>query len=254
MRDARHQRIDIAADAIEVRHLAGDPCRREPLLRAREMDEALARESRMAVAQYLAEIGNLTHFPQQTDRAGMNGQRGDLLVCGQAPAKRGDHQLHALGRDLEPRAAGQGSRAMLQPIRSATACCANSAASADRTGGISTASTISGSSDLCSAVVPKVPSLICRPARPAICAISAAIESAGTPAVKFVDPGKGDMVEIHVEPHSDRVRGNEIIDLAGLKHADLRVACTGAQRPEDDRECRRAGGGSPRQGKTRLPR
>src|SRR6266446_2786699 len=61
------------------------------------------------------------------------------------------------------------------------------------------------------------------------------IESAGTPAVKFVDPGKGDMVEIHVEPHSDRVRGNEIIDLAGLKHADLSVARTGAQSPENDR-------------------
>ena len=61
--DARHQRIDIAADAIEVRHLTGDPCRREPLLRAREMDVALAEEARVAVTQYLAEIRNLTHFP-----------------------------------------------------------------------------------------------------------------------------------------------------------------------------------------------
>src|SRR5207245_1525991 len=64
VRDARHQRIDIAADAIEVRHLPGDPCRRELLLGARKMDEALAQESRMAVSQYLTEIRNLTHFPQ----------------------------------------------------------------------------------------------------------------------------------------------------------------------------------------------
>src|SRR5438094_1728743 len=43
------------------------------------------------------------------------------------------------------------------------------------------------------------------------------------------------MIEIHVEPHSDSVRGHEIIDLASLKHADLRVARAGAQRPENDR-------------------
>ena len=37
----------------------------------------------MAVAQYLPEVGNLAHFPQQADRAGMHGQRSDLLFAGE---------------------------------------------------------------------------------------------------------------------------------------------------------------------------
>ena len=32
------------------------------------------------------------------------------------------------------------------------------------------------------------------------------------------------MVDVHVEPHADRVRGDEIIDLARLEHRDLGVA------------------------------
>ena len=43
-------------------------------------------------------------------------------------------------------------------------------------------------------------------------------------AVEFADAGKGDMVEIHVEAHADRVGGDQIVDLAGLEHADLGVA------------------------------
>src|SRR5436190_22112297 len=46
VRDACHQSIDVTADAIEIRHLASDPCCREPLLRAGEMDKALAQEAR----------------------------------------------------------------------------------------------------------------------------------------------------------------------------------------------------------------
>ena len=54
-------------------------------------------------------------------------------------------------------------------------------------------------------------------------------------AVELADAGEGDMVEIHIEPHADRVGGDEIVDLAGLKHADLRVARPRAECAEDDR-------------------
>ena len=50
--------------------------------------------------------------------------------------------------------------------------------------------------------------------------------------VEFADPGEGDMVEIHVESHADRIGRDEIIDLAGLEHPDLGVARPRAQRPE----------------------
>ena len=53
--------------------------------------------------------------------------------------------------------------------------------------------------------------------------------------VELADAGKGDMVEIHVEPHPDRIGGDEIIDLARLEHPDLGVARPRRQRPEHDR-------------------
>src|SRR5262249_36026045 len=59
------------------------------------------------------------------------------------------------------------------------------------------------------------------------------VEAAQSAAVEFVDPGKGDMVEIHVEPHPDRICGDQIIDLARLKHADLCITSPWAQRPEN---------------------
>ena len=81
MGDARHQRIDIAADAVEICHLAGDPSGRKLLLWAGEIDEALTEEPGVAIAQHLTEIGNLTHFPQQMNCARVNGHRRDLLVA-----------------------------------------------------------------------------------------------------------------------------------------------------------------------------
>ena len=43
------------------------------------------------------------------------------------------------------------------------------------------------------------------------------------------------MLDIHVEPHADRIGGDEIIDLARLVHCDLRIARGGAQRAHDHR-------------------
>ena len=54
-------------------------------------------------------------------------------------------------------------------------------------------------------------------------------------AVEFADAGKGDMVEIHVEAHADRIGGDQIVDLAGLEHADLGVARPRRQRAQHHR-------------------
>ena len=53
-------------------------------------------------------------------------------------------------------------------------------------------------------------------------------------AVEFRARGKHDPVHIQVQPHADRVRGNDIIDLAGLVELDLRIARARAERPHDD--------------------
>src|ERR1700730_14995051 len=234
VRDARHQCVDIAADAIEIRHLASDPCRRELLGAAGEMDEALAEQTRVAVAQNLAEIGYLTHFPQHADRAGMNGElcnfrfareylQSAVIVSLTRPNQSGNGRplVEALQQcsnrfEAEPRVAPIQPRQRIKAV------------GLDRLDDLRIKRTLlrGGAKGSVAHVSTRAPGNLCD---------LGGIQSAGASAIKFVDSGKGDMVEIHVEPHADRVRRNKVIDLAGLKHADLRIACAGAERPENNR-------------------
>ena len=50
------------------------------------------------------------------------------------------------------------------------------------------------------------------------------VKPAGATTVEFTGPGEGNVVDIHIEPHPDRIGGDEIVDLSCLEHADLRVA------------------------------
>ena len=61
------------------------------------------------------------------------------------------------------------------------------------------------------------------------------IEGAQAPPVEFAQSSKGDMVDIHVQSHPNRVGRDQEIDLAGLEQSDLRVAGAGAQRAHDHR-------------------
>ena len=83
--------------------------------------------------------------------------------------------------------------------------------------------------------VPKLPSRWWRPARPAICAISAMRQAAVAAAVELLEPGEGDVGDVHVEAHADGVGGDQIIDLAALEHRDLGVAGCGRQRAHHHR-------------------
>jgi len=51
-------------------------------------------------------------------------------------------------------------------------------------------------------------------------------------AVELAVLGEGDMVEVEVEAHADRVCGDEVVDVARLVERDLGVACARAQRPQ----------------------
>ena len=46
---------------------------------------------------------------------------------------------------------------------------------------------------------------------------------------------EGDVIEVEVQPHADRIGGDEVLHFARLVHRDLRVAGAGAQGAEDDR-------------------
>ena len=54
-------------------------------------------------------------------------------------------------------------------------------------------------------------------------------------AVVFPVGGKGHVVDVEVEPHADRVGGDEVVDLAGLVELDLRIAGAGRERAEHHR-------------------
>ena len=62
------------------------------------------------------------------------------------------------------------------------------------------------------------------PARPAICAISARVNSRAICPSNFPRRRQRDMVNIHVQPHADRIRRDQEINLAVLIHLDLFIA------------------------------
>src|SRR3984957_1122565 len=60
------------------------------------------------------------------------------------------------------------------------------------------------------------------------------IEPALTSPVEFAQSGEGDMVDIHVQPHPDRVGRDQEVDFAGLEQIDLGIARARAERAHDD--------------------
>ncbi len=59
----------------------------------------------------------------------------------------------------------------------------------------------------------------------------------GTPAgtIEFAQLGEGNMVNVHIQPHANRIGGDQIIDLSGLIHLHLGIAGAGAQCAQDNR-------------------
>jgi hypothetical protein len=49
--------------------------------------------------------------------------------------------------------------------------------------------------------------------------------------VEFPVRGEGDVIDVEVEPHADRVGRDEIIDIAGLVERDLGIAGPRRERP-----------------------
>ena len=58
------------------------------------------------------------------------------------------------------------------------------------------------------------------------------VEPAELIAVIFAVGGKGDVIDVEIEPHADRVGRDQIIDVAGLEHRHLRVAGARRQRAQ----------------------
>ena len=65
-------------------------------------------------------------------------------------------------------------------------------------------------------------------------------------AVEFAKAGEGNMVDIHVQAHPDRVGGDQVIHLARLIQLDLRIARSRRQGRRARLRRRRDGGASVR--------
>ena len=207
MGDPHHQRVDIAVEPVELRHLAADPGARQPPFRPGELDEAMRQEPGMAVAHYLAEIRDLADLPEQPDRAGMGRQRGYLGVARQQLERAvvvGVARLDQPGpRRPLVEAAQQGpDRPELQPgIAPGQAGQRVKPVLFDRGDelGIERA-LISRRAERAVAHMPTG-------AAGDLCDFGCR-ELARAAPVELAQAGKGDMVEIHVEAHADRVSGD----------------------------------------------
>ena len=186
-----HQRVDVAVVAVEPRHLVRDPVGRQARRRPGEMAIDLRQEPRMGVAHHLAEVGDLADLPEQPHRAAVGGALGDLGRC--APARGAPDDRRPRAPAPGPAARGRSSRLLSSAADRAEIeprIAPEEPRSADRSGGSPPPRPASGSMPSSSAVVPKVPSLMWRPARPAICAISAAARRRGARPSNFTSWAK----------------------------------------------------------------
>ena len=227
------------------------PSRRQHAARTRQVAEDLRQQAGVGVAQDLAEVRDLADLPQQAQgRArAARGRRSRDRAPGSRSAAGRRPRARASGR--APAAAARGCAAGRRASGSRDRRCARTGRPADRSGGSRSPRPVSGSSGPTSVVVPKLPSFMWRPARPAICAISGAVRRRGARPSNLHQLGEGDVVDVHVEAHADGVGGDQVVDLAGLVHRDLGVAGARATARPSRRRSRRAGGASARRSRRR---
>ena len=190
MREPHQQRIDVALDLLEARDLVARPSRSAACRRRGAGGGRSARQG--ADAHRPASCGNPGSGRRPTAAARRRGRargrrccrraRAPRASCGRRPRACGSAPAMSARRSrLASSAAGdrKSSSALRQKnaVRFGKRCC-------------SIASTVAGSRPPTSAVVPNVPSLMWRPARPAICASSATDRRRGIRPSNFTSSAK----------------------------------------------------------------
>ncbi len=228
MGDARHQGVDVAIEPIETLHLLRDPIHGKPLLRPRQMAIDLPEQPGMGIAHHLAEIGDLADLPEEPHHGRAGRQRRDLRLLReglQGQMVVGIARRHESGRPgplLEAAQEGPDRAEIEAPV-----------APEEARQRIETMA-LHGLDDL-----GLEGGKLARGAEGAVAHMAAGAagdlgdlggaEAARRMAVIFDEPRESDVIEIHIETHPDRIRRHEVIDLAGLKHADLGIAGARAQ-------------------------
>ena len=234
VRDACHQRVDVAVEVLQALHMALYPVFGQPLAALRQMPEKLRQQGRVLFRHRLAEVRNLADLPQQPDALGrVQARQKGRLCCQGLQSELVVLLAHALERGMRWVGVQRGDqrrhRAEVEiavaPLQVAQRI---EAMVLDRLDDIGIEAADAG-----------------RRAERAVVHVAsgasgdlrqfAGAQRAGAAAVVFAQGSEPHMVHIHVEAHADRVGRHEVIHLARLEHVDLRVARARAHRSHDDR-------------------
>ena len=185
MGDSRHQGVDVAVEVLQALDVAVDPVLGQPLAALGQMLEELAEQLACALPSWSCGNRGPGRLPRAVSRAAACAAAAGTPNASTGSAGRADRPVrapaaarHACGGRLSEAISAGTERKCRSLLRHCTS----------RSGSkrwFSIASTSSGSSPPTSAVVPKVPSFMWRPARPAICASSTAAQRAQRAAVEF---------------------------------------------------------------------
>ena len=218
-----HQRVDVALGAVEGSDLAAEPIRRHKLA-LHQMGEYPPAQPRVGVIGQLAEVRDLAGFPQQPHRAASaGGQPAHLrLAC------QGGQRL-LVARVVAPRQAGAGRRCgeaeqqrvhvgeievavppcqLAQSLEAVRLDLRDHGVGQWRAGGGGTESAVAHATAGAAGDLAHL----------------GWGERTGTMAVELRQPGEGDMVHVHVEPHADSVGGDQEVDFFFLVERHLGVA------------------------------
>ena len=233
-RQTRRQGVDIAVGAIEGGKLALHPILGQAPVALGQMLEQGRDEARVLVLSRLAEVRRLAHFPEANEVGAISAAALNRLVGRELAERR--LVLGFVGEFQAPDRRGLGERAQQAGQRLKVEF------------GVSPFRRRDGWKDMAfdrgdeilvhvRAVARHAEgSVLAEPAGPTgDLADFLAVKPARAPAVELAQAGEGDMVDVHVEAHADRVGGDEEIDFARLKEIDLRVSGSGRQRTHHHR-------------------
>ncbi len=225
--DPAGEGVDVAVGPIEPFDLACHPVLRQSFRPAGQVAEQQCQQAGVRLGQGLAEVGDLAHVPQQPYPSGGVGalhqpgvarQRverclvlGIALWCEKRPGRGALQRAFQVadGVEAEIGVAPVGPAQGLEPVL------------LDRGDGLGI-ELGAARGDPEGAVV-HVPT-----GAPGNLREFLVIEAARPPSVKLGVAGKGDMIDVHVQTHADRIGRDQEVDLAGLVQVHLGVA--GARR------------------------
>ena len=240
--EPRRQSVDIAVGPIEARELPLHPVFRHPPVALGEVLEHRPDEARVLVLRRLAKVGRLADLPQPHQIGSVARAPHDHLVGRQLTKGRFILALRRKPQSRRGRRCGQRPDQPLNRLEIESVIAPFGGHDGwkdmafDRRDNVRVEiRRIAGYAE--GAVLAKPPGA------PGDLGDLLRIEPAQPTPVEFAQSGEGDMVDVHVQSHPDRIGRDQEVDFAGLEQIDLGVAGPRAERAHDHRRARRAGAG-----------